>query len=411
MNYDIFENKKIVVFLPHQDDEINIAYGLLEGLKDKNCLVKVVYSTNGDYVVKAKYRYKEAIDSLKLVGVSNENIIFMGYSDQATNNSTHLYHSNDAWVSNNGVKNTYSPLGNDYHYLHFGKHAEFNKENFIMDIYQILKEEQADFLICIDFDSHSDHRALSLSFEKALGQLMHENELYRPVVYKAFAYPTSYKGVSDFSVWNPSTKNNVEEFGLQPLENPYYSWSERVRFVQPKGARAFLLSKNIYFKGLLKHKSQYILNVYDKVINSDIVFFERKTNNLLFNASIETSSGDSSYLNDFMLFDCSDIMYGDSKLPLLDKGYTVFEKEDKKKSINVSFHKPSSFNCIKIYASLDEVKIDKIILLYNGKKEDVTPVFLNNTYIIKKEFDRIKDISLQFISSSLLMMIFAMIVF
>ena len=38
------------------------------------------------------------------------------------------------------------------------------------------------------------------------------------------------------SVWNPSTKNNVEKFGLQPLENPYYSWSERVRFVQPKGA-------------------------------------------------------------------------------------------------------------------------------------------------------------------------------
>ena len=90
MNYDLFKNKNVLLFVPHQDDEINIAYGLLYKIRNIAESIKIVYSTNGNYVVKEKYRLKEGIDSLKKVGIKKENIIFMGYSDQIPEAKTHL---------------------------------------------------------------------------------------------------------------------------------------------------------------------------------------------------------------------------------------------------------------------------------------------------------------------------------
>ena len=54
MNCDLFKNKKVLLFVPHQDDEINIAYGLLYKIRNIAKNIKVVYSTNGNYVVKKK---------------------------------------------------------------------------------------------------------------------------------------------------------------------------------------------------------------------------------------------------------------------------------------------------------------------------------------------------------------------
>lgn len=404
MKNDLYANKNILIFLPHEDDEINLVYGLLDGIKNKNCNVKVVYSTNGDYVVKAKYRIKEAIDSLKLVGIKKENIIFMGYSDQAYENPNHLYQSSSSWTSKNGIKKTYTPTNNDYHYLKYHKHAEFNRENFINDIYNILKEEMADVIICVDYDAHPDHRALSLAFEHALGKILNESD-YRPIVYKCFAYQTSYMGLSDYNYNNPSTKNNQDINSITSLGNPYYNWSKRKRFCQSSKALRKMLFHNIYYRGLLKHKSQYILNVFDKVINSDIVFFERLTHNLLYQATIKTSSGDSKYLNDFLLFDSSNIMFGNSKKPVYDKGYMKFKEDDNLKTINVNFTQKENFNYIKIYVSLSSDKIDSLIVKYNNKKEELIPEFNNNVYTIKKNFANVDNIEIRIVSSGKSIMI------
>ena len=97
-NYEYFRKKKILIFLPHQDDEINTVYGMIGNIKKVDGIVKVVYSTNGDYCVNAKYRIKEAINSLKIVNIKKDDIIFMGYSDQAPENNNHLYNENVKWI-------------------------------------------------------------------------------------------------------------------------------------------------------------------------------------------------------------------------------------------------------------------------------------------------------------------------
>lgn len=393
MNYEIFENKSLLVFLPHQDDEINLVYGLLDNLRDKNCKINIVYSTNGDYVVPAKYRFQEAIDSLKLVGVKAENIIFLGYSDQAYENDTHLYHSIDQWISKNGVKKTYIPKN----YKQYNESRIFNQKNFVNDIYDVINKIKADFLICVDYDSHPDHRALSLSFERALGRILNETT-YRPVVYKAFAYSTSYKGKKDFAYNNPSTKFLLDKFDYKPFLNPYYNWDDRIRFRQSKRGRRYFLLNNIYYRGLLKHKSQYILNVYDKIINSDLVFWKRDTNNLLYEAIVKTTSGDASYLKDFMLFDSSNIMHGNELLPIFDKGYTIFDANDKDKSIKIIFNEEKRIDNINIYTAIDSAKIEKIFITYNNEIKELVPKNKGNVYSVDINLV-VKEMEIKIISS------------
>ena len=350
-NYESFSKKKTLIFLPHQDDELNTIYGMIDNIKKVGGIVKIVYSTNGDYSVDAKYRIKEAINSLKIVNIKRDDIIFLGYSDQAPENKNHLYNEDKKWVSHNKTSETYLPYGKEYHFNKNGKHAVFNKENFISDLLDVLIDENPDIVIGIDYDNHPDHRALSLGLERAIGKYLKISN-NKIVVLKAFAYNNSYHGKADYNIPNPMTI-------IDRIENPYYDWNKRIRLYQSRRATTSLLINNIYFKGLLQHHSQYIFNRIKSIVNSDLVFFIRNTGNLLNNSDISVSSGDYKYLCDFMLYDTSDITNKDK---LYDKGYTIIDNKDKLKRIDIKFKKKVNINIINIYTSLNSSIIDKIII-------------------------------------------------
>lgn len=385
MNYDIFKNKRVCLFIPHQDDEINIAYGLLYTIKDIAKDIKVVYSTNGNYVVNEKYRLKEGIKSLEKIGIKKSNIIFMGYSDQIPEGKTHIYHEKELWIDSFNNSSTKTPYDNDYHYLKTGKHAQFNRKNFEFDIKSIIEETYPEVIITVDFDSHPDHRALSLSIERVLGEILKKNNKYQPILLKSFAYPTSYKGYDDFGYNNKNTRFLLEENSYSKMQNPYYKWSDRIMFKNHKKGTSYLFLKNIYFYGLLEHKSQYILNRINQIINNDLVFFERNTKNLLLNAKqIKTSSGNPNYLNDFMLFDSSNILGGVTRKIELDEGFTILEKNDKEKRIDIVFNTKVNINIIKIYIKPETSKnIKKISILVNGVSKEYEVKYDNNIYTLK----------------------------
>ena len=52
-----FENKKILIIVPHEDDEICVTGGLLASLPQK-CEKYIIYVTNGNYIYKTQTRYK-----------------------------------------------------------------------------------------------------------------------------------------------------------------------------------------------------------------------------------------------------------------------------------------------------------------------------------------------------------------
>ncbi len=382
--------KKAIIFAPHQDDEINIAGGILSSLLANNIEVKVVYSTNGDYCTKASTRISECKKALKVFGISEENIYFMGYSDQTREEDTHLYmtEKNSIWKSKKNIMKTYHPFGeNEVSMIYEKKHHEFNKDNFIKDIVYVLEDYKPDYIYCIDFDSHADHRALSLSVEKAIGLLINKHIDYRPIIYKAFAYPTFYYGYKDLNNINiKSTAFKTEPYSYCDMENPYYSWASRIRFpVSEKVCNKFLL-KNKVFSALNCHKSQCINGRASSTINGDQIFWQRRTDNLLNESKLTVTSGNMEKLHDFMLFDCNNIMGGDSKKVVLESNAWMPDKNDKVPEINVSFNKKKKISEINLYHAIGTSD-------FFNKIEVIADNDYSNTYELVREKDNISRLN------------------
>lgn len=370
MKIEEFYNKKILIFCPHEDDEINLAGGLLLKLKKVKCEIKVIYSTNGDYLIDGKHRKREAIKSLKKLGVSEDNIIFLGYPDCFSSHDSHLYMSSEEWISPNGKKETYLSGGQEYHYKKYGEHCVLNKNNFIADLFDIIEEEMADILICVDYDEHSDHRALHLSFENAMGKILNQYHQYRPIVLKAFAYPTAFFAEEDFKQHELlETKFKSNEVSLYDYYNPYYNWDNRVSIDISSCVKNKFLLGNPLFIAMTKHVSQSIYSRVYRVINRDQVFFRRRTDNLLYGSTIAVSSGEAKFLTDFMTFDSSNIMNGETKPEIMDLGYMKFEQTDKEKWIQVIFEKEVNIEELNIYQYVNcETKLTNLKLIADGKE-------------------------------------------
>ncbi len=73
--------KTIVIFAPHPDDETLCCAGIIYRAKANGDTVKVVVVTNGDiYGTTVGYqREGESVSALQLLGLSEQDVIFLGY--------------------------------------------------------------------------------------------------------------------------------------------------------------------------------------------------------------------------------------------------------------------------------------------------------------------------------------------
>ena len=169
----LYGNQNVMLFVPHQDDEINVMGGVLEEYVKYGSRVTVVFSTNGDKNGLAETRMQEAVDALAFIGIPAENIIFLGYGDKWQDGQPHIYNAESGAVltSHVGRTETYGSAA----YNPYREGAAYTRENFLQDIESVILEYQPDILYCVDYDHHIDHRALSLSFEKVLGNILAEH--------------------------------------------------------------------------------------------------------------------------------------------------------------------------------------------------------------------------------------------
>lgn len=385
----LFLNKKVMYFIPHEDDEINMGGGFIYWVAKFAAAVKVVYAMNGDYRTSASKRMREAIHSLKLLGIDKRNVVFLGYPDKTVSGSSvYTYEINDRGTEHH---ETYIPIDINSEMFENGfKPQEATRENLTNDIYNQIYAFRPDVLFCVDFDSHFDHRVLSICFERAIGKIIKAIRDYQPIVYKQFAYPTNYKGPKDFYGKElPETRFSMEDSSDYDLQNPFYKWDQRVRFAIPVELRTRDLRRNIAYSALKQHKSQSIVSRSDRIINNDSIAWQRRTDNLLLDqcCTIETSSGNGNYLNDFMLFDCTDIIDGNAKPQYFDSGVWVPDEEDDSPEIHIHFGDAKRIRRIVLYRScnteeqINEIKIDFgnncITSFTNETMENVWTIDLN----------------------------------
>lgn len=98
-----FKNKKVMVIVPHEDDDLLISGQVLPPMYKNGADVRVVFATNGDKRVSAYTRQSEACNALEKLGIPREKVIFLGYPD-----GTQLYVGKKAFSFSSGWDHTYA---------------------------------------------------------------------------------------------------------------------------------------------------------------------------------------------------------------------------------------------------------------------------------------------------------------
>ena len=305
----------MLVIVPHEDDEINTAGVLIDTLSTGGAKITLAFTTNGDWKHTARERISEAVKAASVLGVLEENIVFLGYGDSINNeNRDHLfYHQNEPARSVSGHQSTYGwDKYCDFAFRETGEHHAYTALNYLDDIVTLVEKIRPDMIVCTDFDEHPDHRMLALYLDRAIGIIRRKDSSYCPILWKSLAYAFSYTATADHTAFNnPETKRpqvgETGKYAFDLLSLSYYCWDSRIRIPAPPEIREPDFCKNLIAEALRQHKSQGIITRADGIINSDEIFFSRRTDSLGTMAQVLASSGAGSCLNDFLLYDTDDI--------------------------------------------------------------------------------------------------------
>ena len=368
---------KALIVVPHEDDEINVAGNLIANLVAGGVEIYVLYSTNGDWKTPAEVRFSEAEKALKELGVKEDHLIFLGYGDALNNRgrSSVFYHPEDSTCSLAGFKETYGTEKHpDFAYESRQEHSPYTGNAFQKDLRDAIKMVMADLIVCVDFDEHSDHRMLSLYFDRVMHEILKEFPGYKPQVMKRFGYSLAYTAKEDLIEYNtPSTlrpvKGETYKYSFDLIDKSFYDWEQRTRIPAEKSFSGRSYFNNRLVKAMKCHKSQLILDKAAGIINSDEVFWERRTDNAAVSAVISASSGNASYISDGLLYNVRDI---DSKEPVVSDYLWQPEQEDPEKKIYFRWEKPQRISLLQIYGNF----------YTNGRIEDIKIEFDDGTTII-----------------------------
>lgn len=366
-----FKNKKVMVIVPHEDDDLLISGQVLPSMYKNGADVRVVFATNGDKSVSAYTRQSEACNALEKLGIPREKVIFLGYPD-----GTQLYVGKKAYSFSSGWDHTYAGKGfKDYHFDRFGTHAQYTAENMVDDIESVILEYRPDYILAIDFDTHTDHRGVSISFEKAMERILKKESGYTPKVLKCFGYSLAWKSKPDFYALNiKSTVMQDREKNNDPsyeTDVPQYRWNNRVRLPIDKKSLSHSILRCSEYKALSEHLSQYAYCYSERIINGDSVYWNRRTDSLTYNADISVSSGDASLLNNFRLIGVGNRTAGPNVK--LENCVSRFDKSDAQKTVTVKFDSPKTVSCVSLYDNfgLNSNILGGVITFSDGSKVEV----------------------------------------
>lgn len=406
--------QRALVIAPHPDDEINLAGQLIIKMNKLGIETYVMYTTNGDAEPKiGNKRILEAIMANGVLGIDESHVIFLGYPNEWKIGSPHIYNASDdeELVSKLGKTETNSISSHpEYCFQKEKIHHKFTRRNFKNDFKHVIQSLNADLLIAPEFDSHQDHRAASLMFDEIMGEVLKENIEYKPIILKKYIHEGVWYGPKDYYQMLPTKTEGPREYagGMHDLDSPCFKWDDRLIIPAEKETLTTLLRDNVIYKAAKQHKVTTAWYEMQRVINSDIVYWTRRSDNMALNAHIEVSSGDKTHLNDFKLYDCQ------NTLERLYDGCSEYsfcwipDNDDIEKQIIFSFSCKTYINSIAIYESFSAKNhIKKIQIIDNKKviaevelKKDgsATVISLDNLYTKTLSFKVIEWIGIPAIS-------------
>lgn len=255
---EISESDRLLIFAPHEDDELLGAGVLIQKALDSGAEVTVCLVTNGEYpeasvilqertialkpeaFVNLGYmRQKETLQALEILGLDEGNVIFLGYPDHAINKLLSPYHwAIDDAVMSPRTKSTYSPYSNS-----FTPSAPHSGTSLLRDLVTIISYVKPTIVVTTHpYDVHIDHWSVYAFVKMALNSI--EEEWARPGEIDLLSYLIHRPD------W-PVVKSRRPSFSLIPPKG--FAGLESMEWFALPASVSDTLMKN---KAMLSYKSQ-----------------------------------------------------------------------------------------------------------------------------------------------------------
>jgi LmbE family N-acetylglucosaminyl deacetylase len=175
------EGVDVLVIAPHPDDEVLLAAGVMRAAVEAGQRVHVVLMTNGDYSCERDgyQREAESVAAVKLLGVKEEDVHFLGYPDGALEKLgpeplPPMDHrdATGACIARTGTYADRAAGRLDEHTARTGAPAEWTADNLVGDLEALLRKlAPRHVYLPHGIDDHPDHAMTYVYFRRALDRL------------------------------------------------------------------------------------------------------------------------------------------------------------------------------------------------------------------------------------------------
>ena len=180
------EGERVLILAPHPDDEAIACAGVIQQALQAGAKVKIIYLTNGDhnelafivyekritmrqgeFVHMGKVRQQESIKAMKFLGLSEADLVFLGYPDYGTFNIFSRY-----WQTNKPFRDRLTRISSVPYKENPSYGAEYCGESILSDLSrQILDYRPHKIFVSHPADVNVDHKSLYLFLQVALSDL------------------------------------------------------------------------------------------------------------------------------------------------------------------------------------------------------------------------------------------------
>lgn len=259
-----------MVLVPHQDDEILLAAGILRQAAIQGNPVCVAMVTNGDYgcpdYSKGRKRLRESIEGLKVLGLSGLHLDFLGYADTGMANEDsflwNLFTEKEAGaIHPSSCSDTTYGLENrdEFHKRVLGGHAPYTRTSVVTDLRLLLEKYRPDVIFTTSkWDTHGDHSGLYYFLMEVLEE-MKGSDSYCPQVYSGIVH--SFDGDENWPL-----RSCVPDSFTCPeclKEGGGFGWEDRISFPVPEDMLSSVKENNRKWRALSRHETALEPNAVD----------------------------------------------------------------------------------------------------------------------------------------------------
>ena len=249
----INKGDRILILAPHPDDEAIACAGVIQEAVRKGAEVRIAYLTNGDhnqisfivfekrltlfkgeFIHMGEVRMSEAKKAMKLLGLSQDKLAFLGYPDFGTFTIFRNY-----WSGSRSYKSLLTHISRVPYKTNLSFNSSYTGENILRDLKTILTIYKPNkVFVSHPADVNVDHKSLYLFLEVALADL--ENEISAPKVYPYLVHCTGW----------PLPRHYHPELNLEP---PQKFLDAQIGWIKPDLTAEELENKH---QAILAYRSQ-----------------------------------------------------------------------------------------------------------------------------------------------------------